>query len=286
MNSQATQHTYRSGIYPMTEVEAAKWYQDQGLNIIYHNNRYWKESRFSFYEPIHLLARLSADQANFSTRLMLGFRSSLRETDKNQANGSIPIHLLSNIRNYSIKNLSSNRRNHLRRCQKRAKIVHLTDLSLLEEEGYEVYVSAATRFESKHLITKRDYLSQLGNYSSFHKRKIIAATVNGRLGGYIVTYAIEGTAYLEKVLLSTEALSAYIGIGLVFDFIESCRIGEKIDDIVYGYHTPSDPSLSAYKEALGFKIAHIPARVYINPIVQPLLKWRNPSAYYFITGKG
>jgi hypothetical protein len=269
----------------MTEAEAAKWYQAQGLNVISHNHRYWKETRLGFYEPVHLMARLSAAQANFSKKMILGFRASLDESDKGQANGSIPVHLLSNIKDYSIQQLSSNRRNHLRRCQKRATIVRLPDMSILEEQGYDTYVSAATRFGSKHLMKKRDYLNQIDSDSSSNNRLILAAMVNEKLGGYIVTYAIGKTAYVEKVLLATEALSAYIGIGLVFDFIQSCRESGIINEIVYGYHTPGDPSLSAYKEALGFRISHIPAHVYINPIIKPFLKWKNPSAYYFITGK-
>jgi hypothetical protein len=283
-NSQISQAS-EAVISSMSEEEAADWYREQRVQIVYHLGRYWKQTRFGFYEPIHLLARLTAEQATCPRPVNLGFRASLCEADAAVANGSIPIHLLSDVEGYDLQSLSSNRRNHLRRCYKRAKILHLLSPVLLQEQGYEVYCSALTRFGGSKVISKKVYLSQLENYIPSKQRYIFAGLINDKLGGYIITYVVDQTAYIEKVLLATEALSAYIGIGLVFEFVQACRNSGKIREIVYGYHTPEDSALGTFKEGIGFPVRHIPAKVAVNPLIDPILRWRNPSAYYFITGK-
>ncbi len=283
MNDLLNKETSQAVISSMTEAEAADWYRQQGMKITYHRGHYWKETKFGFYEPINLLAYLTAEQAICPQKFYLGFRASLCKADAVLANGSIPIHLLSNVEQYDLQNLSSNRRNHLRRCYKRAKILQLFTPELLEEQGYDVFYSATTRFRGK-IIPKKVYLSQLSKHIPSQQRYVFAGLIKDKLGGYLTTYVINGTAYIERVLLATEALSAYIGTGLVFEFVQACRNSGQIREIVYGYHTPRDPSLKTFKEGMGFPVKHIPAKVGINPLINPLLRWRYPSAYYFITG--
>jgi hypothetical protein len=277
--------TSETEVRPMSEADAANWYSEQGVPVIYHLGRYWKETRFGFYEPIHLLARLQAEQATCPKPLSLGFRASLCDDAITVANGSIPVHLLSNLEGYDFQSLSSKRRNHLRRCYKRATIVQVLNLALLQEQGYDVYCSALTRFGGTKIIPKKAYLSQLENDASFKQRYVFAGLINDKLGGYMVTYVIDQTAYVEMVLIATEALPSDIGTGLIFEFAQACRHSGNIREIVYGYDTPNDPALGVFKEGMGFPVRHIPSRVKVNPLIDPILRWRYPSAYYFMTGK-
>jgi hypothetical protein len=274
-----------SVMFSMSEEEAADWYRKQGMQILYHQGRYWKQTRFGFYEPIHLLARLTAEQATCPRRINLGFRASLCEADAAVANGSIPIHLLSDVEGYDLKSLSSKRRNKLKGCYNRAKIVQLLSPALLQEQGYEVYYSAVTRFGGSKVISQKLYLSHLENYIPSKQRYIFAGLINDKLGGYIITYVVHETAYIEKVLLATEALSSNIGTGLIFEFVQACRGSGKVREIVYGYHAPDDSALGYFKKEMGFPVRHIPAKVAVNPLIDPFLRWRYSSAYYFITGK-
>ncbi|BAY90303.1 MULTISPECIES: hypothetical protein [unclassified Tolypothrix] len=271
-------------ILSMNEEAAADWYRQQGMQIFYHQGHYWKQTKFGFYEPINLLARLTVKQATCPKKIHLGFRASLCEADAAAANGSIPIHLLSDVEGYNLQSLSANRRNHLKRCHKRAKILQLLSPELLEEQGYEVFYSATIRFGGK-VIPKKVYLSQLAKHIPSEQRYVFAGLINDKLGGYMTTYVVDGTAYIERALLATEALSAYIGTGLVFEFVQACRRSGKIREIVYGYHTPTDPALSTFKEGMGFPVRQIPAKVAVNPLIDPIFRWRYSSAYYFLTGK-
>jgi hypothetical protein len=285
MNSLQIGQTSETEVCPMSEADAANWYREQGVPVVYHRGRYWKETKFGFYEPIHLLARLKAEQTTCPKLLSLGFRASLCDEAIQVANGTIPVHLLSNLESYDFQSLSSKRRNHLRRCYKRATIVQLFSPALLQEQGYEVYCSAETRFGNSNVLSKEVYLSQLEKDLSFKQRYIFAGLINNKLGGYMITYAVDQTAYVEQVLIATEALPSDIGTGLIFEFAQACRHSGKIREIVYGYDTPKDPALGIFKEGMGFPVRRIPSKVRVNPLIDPILRWRYPSAYYFMTGK-
>lgn len=47
----------------MTEAEFANWQRQEGIRVIQHRGRYWKETVFGFWEPLHWIARLSEREA-------------------------------------------------------------------------------------------------------------------------------------------------------------------------------------------------------------------------------
>lgn len=268
----------------MTEAELANWYRQRGTHVISHQGRYWKETVLGFYEPLHWIARLSAEQATSPTRLCWGFRAVLCEADAAFANGSMPVHLLSNIESYGLQNLSSNRRDHLRKCLKRVKIVELTDSALLQEQGYEVVLSCLTRTAYTKPPSKADYLAGLTDYFAPGRRLILAGMIGDKLGGYLTGYAVSETAYMEDAMLATEALSTNLGTGLRFEFVKLCQRCGNIREIVSGLHCREDRALCIFKQGMGFSVQHLPTRVQINPLIENALRWRYPHKYYRLTG--
>lgn len=267
-----------------TEAELAKRRQQENKEVFYHQGRYWEELRSGFYQPIHLLARLKEKQATKPKSLCWGFRSALVEHDKIDANGSIAVHLLSDISEYDLQSLSSNRRNHVRRCRKRAKIVQIIGSELLQEQGYQVMASALKRAAYKDVPSKNDYDARFTGDLIPKTRLILGGLIDGKLGGYIEGYAIDGTAYIQDIHISTEALSSYIGTGLVFEFVQVCIRSGNIQEIVYGQHSREDSKLCVFKEGMGFPAKHVPAKVEINPVIGKLINWRRPDSFYRLAG--
>lgn len=281
-----TQDISQPILIPTTEAELAREYRTKGSQIICHQGRYWiSKNSYGFYKPVHMLARLKLEQATRPTPLCLAFRSALHEDDASAANGSIPVHLISDPAGYDLESLSSNRRSQIRRCWKRVKIVQLTDLTLLQEQGYEVLRSSLER--TKYYIklpSIEEYRSAIAAYTTDKYRIAIAGIVDGKLGGYCYGTAIDGTAYLDYIHLATEALPTNISSGLTFEFVRACSRSGKIREVVHSPHVPEDQGLVAYKEAMGFRVTHIPARVEMNPIVAKFLRWKYPHKYYRFTG--
>lgn len=271
-------------INSMTEAEYVEWRKKANTKLVYHQNRYWEELRSGFYQPVHLLARLSERQATRPKLSCWGFRSALARNDLAAANGSIPVHLLTNISDYNLQSLPSKRRNHVRRCRKRAKIMELTDSTILKKYGYEVVVSALKRAKYKNPPQKDKYIESLTNYVSPCRRLILAGIVEDKLGGYMECHAIDGTAYIQNVYIASEALPSNIGTGLVFDFVQICIRSGGINEIVYGQHSREDERLCIFKQGMGFPAVHVPAKVQINSIIGKFIQWRSPHSYYRLTG--
>ncbi|MDF5706272.1 MAG: hypothetical protein PUP90_01000 [Nostoc sp. S4] len=269
----------------MTEEECADWHRKRGTHVIRHRGRYWKETIRGFYQPLHWLARLSAQEANSPTLLSWGFQATLSEVDATAANASMPIHWLPNLENYSLESVTSNRRNHLRRCYKRVNLVQLDKPALLQQQGYEVFLSALKRTAYRQIPSKKDYLKGLAEDPALCKRLILAGLNGEQLLGYVTGYAVNSIAYIDEVIIATEALSTYIGTGLLFEFAQVCRRSGLIRELVNGLHSREDEKLCVFKQGMGFQVKYIPAKVQMNPIVEQFIEWRYPHKYYRLVGR-
>lgn len=271
-------------VVSMTEAEYARYLASKGVTILTHQGRHWRQTQVGFYEPVHWLARLSPAEATPPATLCWGLRAALKKEDARFANGSLPVHLLTDVQNYDMKCLSSNRRNHLRRCYKRTEIISPTDDSLFQAQGYEVFLSASKRTAYEKMISKDEYLETLPPFDD-RRHIVLAGLVNGKLGAYITGYAVDGTAYIDEVRIATEAFSSYAGIGLVYEFVQRCRRSEQIREIVYGLHSREDKALCVFKKGMGFPAQQVPTRVKIAAIARSLIQWRYPHKYYRLTGQ-
>jgi len=284
MNNSQMRDVSEAVLASMSEGEFAKWQCEQGKRVICHRSRYWQEVIPGFYEPIHWMANLSAEQATRPTPFCWGFRASLRQNDAVTANGTMPVHVLSNIENYDFQSLESKRRNKLRKCYKLVKIVELTDPVLLQEQGYEAVLSAGTRVGNLNIPSKEEYLASLTDYIAPGRRLVLAGLIDDKLGGYLTGYAVSGTAYIESRYIKTEVLPTNISVGLTFEFVQFCRRSGNIHQVVSGLHRPEDPDLNVFKKDMGFPVKHIPTRIWMNPIIRNFIRWRHPHKYYRLTG--
>lgn len=272
-------------LYCLTEGELANWRRDQGYRVRAHRGRFWMEWPRGFLQPLHLMARFSRQESSAPAALAWGFRALLAESEAQAANGGLPVHVLSDLAGYNLQRLSANRRNQMRRCYKRAKIVEVTGPALLQEQGYAVLQSALSRAGYGRADSREHYVACLEKNVHPKRRVILGALINDRLGGYLGGSAVDGTAYIEQVHLSTEALSHYIGIGLVFEFVQVCQRSEGIREIIYGTHLREDNALCIFKKSIGFPAKQFPTRVRVVPIVAQLLRWCYPHKYYRLTGR-
>lgn len=267
----------------MTEADYATHLQATGVEVLFHRNRYWRKTSHGFYEPIHWLARLKLAQATAPTPLCWGFRAVLSKEDAHLANGSLPIHLLTDLQNYKLQSLSASRRKNVRKCYRRSTVIRLRNSGLLKEQGYAVFSSASERTAHEPLLSKEHYLSKLPSCQG-NTQLVLAGLIEGKLGGYVIGYAVDGVAYIHDVRIASEAFSSCVGIGLIFEFIQICRHSQQIYEISYGLHSREDKSLCSFKAGMGFSVKYVPTVVQINLLAARLIQWRYPDKYYRLTG--
>ena len=271
-------------IHSQSESEFAHDCRAVGDRIIESKGLFWRETHFGFYQGVHWLTRMPVAQAVQPTPFCWGYRTTLAEGDAAAANGTMPVNLLRNVSQYDFEHLRHSRRRALLKSRKLVTVVELTGPAFLMAEGYEVLRSAWVRWGNSFLPTKAAYLADIAR--TYKTRSIVlAGIVNGKLGGYLVGYAVGQTAYLDNGFFATEYLSTQICTALIFDFVQICRRSGGIREVVYGQHSRENPNLVAYKELMGFPVVHIPSLVYINPIMAEILRRCKPHIYYRLTGR-
>jgi len=269
----------------LSEKQMAEWRLEAGANVICRRGRYWEGRHHGFYQALHWLGRMSIREARLPTLWCYGYRTALVDADAEHANGTIPVHLLSNVEGYHLDAMPRKRRNKLRKCWKHVTLVQITEPTLLREHGYEVCCSVTQRLGIWRPPSKPEYQAGLDAYVGDRRRLILAGIVDGRLGGYLEAQAIDGTAYVERVYLATEALPTEIGTGLVYELVQACRRSGQVKEIVYGWGYRQNETLIVFKDAMGFPVVHVPSRVWMLPGVRPAIRWRAPHKHYWLTGQ-
>jgi hypothetical protein len=268
----------------MTEAELAALRAEDGARVVRRDGRYWYQIFPGFYQPIHLLARMKAAEVGRPTRLCWGYRAALRDEDALLANGSVPVHLLTEVEHFTEGVLNRNRRRDLRRCRQEVELRRVRDPSLLVEEGYRVFMSAMGRVAYWQPLTRVEYRRRAERRAADERRLIIAGLADGRLGGYLESYAVDGVLYTHELIVATEALRTGISTGL---YVETFEIGARagtVHTVCVGLHTPEHPDLCTFKAGLGFRVVHVPARAAIPAPIAAFIKHRRPAAYYRLTG--
>jgi hypothetical protein len=120
---------------------------------------------------------------------------------------------------------------------------------------------------------------------NFDHHLTLVGLIDGKLGGYTSGYAVNNTAYLSSLFVTTEALTTNITTGLTFDFVQVCRRSGKISEVVYGLHSREAFSLCQFKEGLGYPVSYIPAKVKMNVVIGKIIQWWKPHKYYRLTGQ-
>jgi hypothetical protein len=275
-----------SSVPVVGEEEMAEKFRRDGQRVVVHRGRCWAQALPGFYRPMHALARLSAQQATRPTVACWGFQACLAASDAHHANAALPAHLVSDLDSFDERRLPASRRYKLRKARRLVRMVELTGPALLREQGYEVLVSARTRTGYGRVPTRDKYLAALARFGEPARGIVLAGLVDGRLGGYITGHAVDGTAYVDNVLIATEALSTDIGTALTYEFIYACRRSEKIHEMVHGLHAREDEGLCRYKEWVGLPVQRIRSRVAMLPGAGAFIRRRNPDVYYRLTGQG
>jgi hypothetical protein len=268
----------------MTEEELAGWRLARGERVVERAGRYWRMSRPGFWEPVHWLARLRADEARRPAPC-LGFRAVLAPGCEEVATGELPAHVLGPVPGWGPHLLSRNRRQRLRKAMRSVELVELTSPALLEEQGHDVLVSSLARTKAGGAATREAYVRSLARDGIGGPLTFLAGLVDGRLAGYLGGWAVSGTAYFQRLHIHTGALATQVGTALVFAFVEACQRGGDVQEVVNGLHVPEDERLCVYKEGIGFPVRRYPARVWLLPGVLPLLRRARPQASYRLTGR-
>jgi len=269
----------------LSEAEAADWRREEGTRVVYHRGRFWQEIAPGFLEGVHTLARMSADEATRPTPWCWGYRATLDDSSASAANGSVPVFLVRDLRSYGDWCLPKRKRESLRQCLRSTQIVELTDSALLEKQGYEIYLSFAERLGVSRQLRHAAYLQMVRRWSGDSRRLVLAGLAGDRLLGYMESFAVEGTAYIQQVHVRSDALSTNISAGLHYEMLEAYRRSDRVREAMTGQPRPENPGLNSFKTNMGFEAVSVPTRYHMFAPLGEYIRRRRPLTYYHLTGR-
>lgn len=273
-----------ASLVALTEQKLADWLGVRGRKIIRNKGRCWLEVQPGFYSSTHPMAKMSAYEATRPSTFCWGFRTSLRDADAEKANGSIPLHLLTDMDNYIWQTRTTRCRNKIRNFRKQVRIVELHRPDLLLDHGYDVLRSAHARNGYGRLPKRSEYQKNIEKYYDCGSGLVIGGLVDGKLGGYLASYAVGTTAYVDDLCLGSEYLRTNISLGLFFEWMQICRRSKLIREVVHGLHAREAAGLCRHKKELGLSVVHVPVRIWFAPLTNRIVKQLRPHAYYRLIG--
>jgi hypothetical protein len=270
----------------MTEPQYAAMLAREGVRAVMHRGHPWTSFAPGFYEPSHLLARLRYAEIGRPSLRAWGYRAALVDEDDHRANGSIPVGLVSDLPGYDESRLNRNRRRDLKRCLQQVELRRLQDPTVLVEQGYAVFTSAMQRVGYWRPLDPRGYRRRMTRRATDPRWTITAGFVDGRLAGYLESYAVDGLLYTRDMHVASDAMRTGIATGLWFEALRAAARNGTVHTACLGLDTPEVPNLRSLKAALGATVVHVPARVSIPSPIATALRTRRPAAYYRLTGRG
>lgn len=268
-----------------TESELAAWLARHGTAVVYNHGRYWMASHGGFYQPVHWMARLQPDEVQKPTAWCWGYRATLEDAAVASANAALPVHFFDRLAGFDAGCLSKNKRNTLRTCQNNVEIRPVKDLEILADQGYSLFLSSFDRTGYGRQKSRAAYRREMARYFDAGFVSVLGGFLGGRLGGYLISFCVGKTAYLDTLVVGTAERPYQIGTGLKYAFIKYwADRGGPVTEIIDGLHARENLGLCRYKEKMGFKIVRVPSRVWFMPGAEKILRMRWPHKHYRITG--
>lgn len=241
----------------LSEMEYAAHLQQERIRIAKFGDQFWRFVAPGMVQPLHLLAGVSAQDFQLVSKKVLGAQA--RSLD-GSGNGTIPVHLLSDLQNFSPSEYSAVVRRHLRKAREDFFLETDQDSSdTLLDQYYRIYHSANERTgrssAGRDLFLKswhRRLTSRMGCFICC--REQVSSQVVGFLWGFVVRDA----GYLHTVAVHSDYMSSNINSFLVDGMLWHFKTAG-VRWVSMGQHFRERQGIVEYKRRLGFPVVPLPA---------------------------
>jgi ribosomal protein S18 acetylase RimI-like enzyme len=273
-------------IVPISEEQLARRVASEGGKIRMVHGRYWLEVLPGLYDGIHWLSRHTVEEVSKPALLCWGYRAALHNTESPNANGAIPMHLITDVEAYDINGLPARTRRELRQFQRHeVRIVYVDSPEVFRDQGYEVMCSWLARTRHRAAAPVKRYLADAERNVLDPTRLVLAGMAGDKLLGYSTSWVVEGSVYIWEFHVSPEAFSLHLSTALWVETAQVYRRNGLAREICAGLAMPEKEGLTDYKNRLGFQLVHIPTRVWLLPLLSRYIRSRHPYQYYRFTGE-
>ena len=174
---------------------------------------------------------------------------------------------------FDISCLPSKKRNQVRKGMKLCEIRPLRCLEKYWKDLQRINISNSQRTKSGrspqyYVKNYVDWKNDIQRLHALENRQWLGAFVNGTLAAYFYGYAVGTTYHINAAKSDTEFLRSNPNDALLFTLLDHALNTEECTQIEYGGYTPTDPSLSKFKEQYGFSKKNVLDASKCSPAVR------------------
>ena len=134
-------------------------------------------------------------------------------------------------------------------------------------------------------MDESEYRTMMAKRAPDPRRLIVAGFVDGKLAGYLESYAVDGILYGRDLFVDDAKMRTGIATGLYLETIQFGVRANAINQICLGPVLLERPGLTWFKRGLGFSTVAMPAHIAIPAPIGAFIRWRRPAVHYRLTGQ-
>jgi|CZKH01.1.fsa_nt_gi hypothetical protein len=257
----------------MTPDIYAEWLRRQGQRVIRTDSSYWHSAGMGVFQafPYHWLIEPGPKELR---ELMVRHRGiALRYSmpAHDVQNGASCYHAVYTGRDYDFEMLGGWARKNVRRGLRNCTVGPISFERYLEE-GWVLRVDTLARQQRQVKESRQDWRRRYAAASGLEGFEVWAAEVNGRLAATLVTFQMDGWAYMLYQQCHSDYLREHVNNALSFVVTQSLVRKSDIRGIFYGMQSlDAPPSVDEFKFRMGYEAKAVRQRIAFHPYLAPLV---------------
>lgn len=260
------------------EEQLTAYLRTQGIRVVESRGHLWRNAAAPSpiarqdWTPLHRFVPLTRDEARFPLRSALAYRCLAAEPVPT----TFPYVVVRDIPNYDERRMTKDHARHVRRALERFEFVWLDSPDLLLEQGWQVASAAAA--ESGMVIARHEGEYRKQTIAMFDAPPIVIAGLSeGRLAGYVTTYATGAEAVFEKIYIAPEFRKEGVGRGLYWNVLAGWAQTPGVQNVWTGGTLPQR-GVDRFKVSMGAVLEEVPVHAGMRAPLAMALRRLRPTA--------
>jgi hypothetical protein len=271
----------------MTPEIYAEWLRRQGQRVIRTESSYWHSEGMRVFQafPYHWLIAPEAEELRELTfrHHALALRYSMAAHGGQNVDDCY--HVVYIGADYDFETLGANARNNVRRGLKNCSVFPIS-IERYVEDGWALRLNTLARQQRQIQESKQDWGRRYTLASDLDGFEVWAAEVEGRLGATLVTFQMDGWAYMLYQQSHSDYLREHVNNALSFAVTRTLIRRSHIRGIFYGMRSLDAPaSVDEFKFRMGYEAKAITQRIAFHPCVGPLINQYTHQATRYLSAR-
>ncbi len=257
----------------MTPDIFAEWLRRQGQRVVRTDSSYWHSEGMGVFQafPYHWL--IEPREKELRELMFRHHAIALRYSmpPKNGKNGDDCYHAVCTVSDYNFEALSAWARKNVRRGLRSCTVSPISFERYLAE-GWALRVDTLARQQRKVKESREDWQRRYAAAADLEGFEAWAAEVDGRLAATLVTFQMDGWAYMLYQQCHRDYLREHVNNALSFVVTQALIQKPGVQGVFYGMRSlDAPPSVDEFKFRMGYEAKPVCQQITFHPYLAPLV---------------